>query len=131
MVKKKTIKRKTFRQFVANLRKVNEYKACGLLTHTGRVVILDAVDPQDDLEVVCSIFNDIFQQAHGSAKNVGLEFCSEMLINTPTGIIMIRCSGEDAYAHFHVLLVLSGGANLPRVCLELDNFVAVVMKELA
>ena len=130
--KKKTIKGETLKKFINDLRKVGGYKASGVLTFKGRILARDSVDPKIDLDTVGATFNDLFQQAHEASENVGLEACYETAINTPKGIIIIRCSGPDALAHFHLIVVLGGAdANLSLVKHELDKFLAVVMQELA
>ncbi len=130
--KKKTIKGETLKKFISGLRKVSGYKASGVLTFKGKILARDSVDPRVDLDTVGGTFNDLFQLAHEASENVGLESCYETAINTPKGIIIIRCSGLDALAHFHLIVVLGGDdANLSLVKHELDKFLAVVMKELA
>ncbi|NTV14678.1 MAG: hypothetical protein HGA96_12230 [Desulfobulbaceae bacterium] len=130
--KKKTIKGETLKKFISGLRKVNGYKASGVLTFKGRILARDSVDPKIDLDTVGVTFNNLFQEAHEASENVGLEACYETAINTPKGIIIIRCSGQDALAHFHLIVVLGGAdANLSLVKHELDKFLAVVMLELA
>jgi len=130
--KKKTIKGETLKKFILGLRKVGGYKASGVLTSKGRILARDSVDPKIDLDTVGGTFNDLFQQAHEASENVGLEACYETAINTPKGIIIIRCSGLNALAHFHLIVVLGGEeANLSLVKHELDKFLAVVMLELA
>ena len=101
------------------------------MTFQGRVLVRDSVDPNIDLDVVGATFNDLFEQAHDASERVGLEVCYETAINTPKGIIIIRCSGLDALAHFHLIVILGADANLSLVRFELDKFLAVVMKELA
>ena len=129
--KKKTIKGVTLKRFIINLRKVVGYKASGVLTSQGRILARDSVDPLVDLDTVGITFNDLFQQAHEASERVGLEACYETAINTPKGIIIIRCSGLDALAHFHLIVVLGSEANLSLVKHEIDKFLAVVMLELA
>lgn len=129
--KKKTIKGETLKKFILNLRKVNGYKASGVLTYQGKILARDSVDPQVELDTVGATFNDLFQKAHEASENVGLEACYETAINTPKGIIIIRCSGLDALAHFHLIVVLGAEANLSLVKHELDKFLSVVMKELS
>lgn len=129
--KKKTIMAETLKRLIVSLRKVKDYKACGVLTFQGRILVRDSVDPNIDLDVVGTTFNDIFQQAHEASERVGLEACHETAINTPRGIILIRCSGVDALAHFHLIVILGATANLSLVRHELDKFLTAVMKELA
>lgn len=130
--KKKTIKGETLKKFINGLRKVSGYKASGVLTCKGRILARDSVDPQVDLDTVGATFNELFQKAHEASADVGLEACYETAINTPKGIIIIRCSGPEALAHFHLIVVLGGDeANLSLVKHELDKFLAVVMTELA
>jgi predicted regulator of Ras-like GTPase activity (Roadblock/LC7/MglB family) len=129
--RKKTIKAETLKRLIISLRQAKDYKACGVLTFQGRILARDSVDPKIDLDVVGATFNDIFQQAHEASENVGLEACHETAINTPKGIIIIRCSGVDAPAHFHLVVILGAEANLSLIRHELDKFLAAVMKELA
>ena len=129
--KKKSIKGETLKRFIINLRKVTGYKACGVLTYQGRILARDSVDPRVDLDTVGATFNDLFQKAHEASENVGLEACYETAINTPKGIIIIRCSGLDALAHFHLIVVLGAEASLSLVKHDIDKFLAAVMQELA
>jgi len=129
--RKKTIKAETLKRLIISLRQANGYKACGVLTFQGRILVRDSVDPNIDLDVVGATFNDIFQDAHEASERVGLEACQELAINTPKGIIIIRCSGIDALAHFHLIVIMGSDANLSLVRHELDKFLAMVMKELA
>lgn len=130
--KKKTIKGETLKKFINSLRRIGGYKASGVLTFKGRILARDSVDPRIDLDTVGTTFNDLFQKAHEASENVGLGACYETAINTPRGIIIIRCSGLDTLAHFHLIVILGGeGANLSLVKHELDKFLAVVMAELA
>jgi len=129
--RKKTIKGETLKRFIVGLRKVTGYKACGVLTWQGKILARDSVDPQVDLDTVGATFNDLFQNAHEASENVGLEACYETAINTPKGIIIIRCSGLDALAHFHLIVVIGLDASLSLVKHEIDKFLAVVMQELA
>jgi|GEM_PF-5454109 len=129
--RKKTIKAETLKRLIVSLRKAKAYKASGVLTFQGRVLVRDSIDPNIDLDVVGATFNDLFEQAHDASERVGLEVCYETAINTPKGIILIRCSGLDALAHFHLIVILGADANLSLVRHELDKFLAEVMKELA
>jgi predicted regulator of Ras-like GTPase activity (Roadblock/LC7/MglB family) len=129
--RKKTIKGETLKKFIVSLRKVNGYKASGVLTFQGKILARDSVDPKVDLDMVGSTFNDLFQKAHEASENVGLEACYETAINTPKGIIIIRCSGINALAHFHLIVVMGAEANLSLVKHELDKFLNVVMAELS
>ena len=129
--KKKTIKAATLKKLIIGLRQAKDYKACGVLTFQGRILVRDSLDPKIDLDVVGATFNDIFEQAHDASERVGLEACYETSINTPKGIILIRCSGIDAQAHFHLIVILGAEANLSLVRHELDKFLAMVMTELA
>ncbi len=131
VARKKTIKAETLKRLIIGLRQVKDYKASGVLTFQGRILVRDSVDPKIDLDVVGATFNDIFEQAHDASERVGLEACYETVINTPKGIILIRCSGIDAQAHFHLIVILGAEANLSLVRHELDKFLAMVMKELA
>jgi predicted regulator of Ras-like GTPase activity (Roadblock/LC7/MglB family) len=128
--RKKSIKAETLKRLIVNLRQAKAYKACGVLTFQGRILVRDSVDPNIDLDVVGATFNDIFQQAHEASERVGLEACHETAINTPKGIIIIRCSGIDAPAHFHLIVILGEEANLSLIRHELDRFLAVVMNEM-
>jgi len=129
--RKKTIKGETLKRFIIGLRKVSGYRASGVLNYQGRILARDSVDSRVDLDMVGGTFNDLFQKANEASENVGLEACYETSINTPKGIIIIRCSGLHALAHFHLIVVLGNEASLSLVKHELDKFIAVVMAELS
>jgi len=129
--KKAIIKVETLKGFILKLRKIKGYKASGVLAYTGKILARDSVDPKIDLDVVGSTFNDILQESHEASENVGLEACLEIAINTPKGVIVIRCSGVDAPVHFHLMVVMDSDENLGRVKIELDRFIELVMEEIS
>ncbi len=128
--RKKSIRGEVLKSLILNLRRAKEYKASGVLTFQGRILVRDSIDSQIDLDVVGATFNDIFQRAHEASEEVALEACDELAITTPRGLILIRCSGVNAPAHFHLIVILGSDASLSLVRHELDKFLAVVMQEL-
>ena len=79
--------------FLAGLQKVKGYKASAIMTFRGEVLASHSNDSQIDLREVGKTFNDIFRTAHEASDKIGLKACLEIVINTPKGIIVMRCSG--------------------------------------
>lgn len=113
------------------LKEVKGYKAAGIMNYTGEMLASGSVDSNIDLTLVGATFNDIFRAAHEASKKIGLDTCRETVINTPKGVIVMRCSGVDAKAHFHVIGVMAGDGNQALMKMQIEKMLPAVMDELA
>jgi CheY-like chemotaxis protein len=113
------------------LKEIKGYKAAGIMNFTGEMLVYDSVDPNVDLGLVGATFNDIFRSAHEASKKIGLDACKETVITTPKGIIVMRCSGVDSKAHFHVIAIMSHDGNQALMKMQMEKMVPVVMAEAA
>ncbi len=117
--------------YLQQLKEIKGYKAAGIMNFTGEMLAYDSEDRQIDLGVVGATFNDIFRSAHEASKKIGLDACKEQVISTPKGVVVMRCSGTDAPAHFHVIGVLSSDGNQALMKMQIEKMVPGVMTELA
>ena len=101
------------------------------MEHTGKALATDSIAPNIDLEDVGSRFNDLFRAAHDAAIQVGLDLCDEMTFTTPTGLIVMSCSGINTPIHFHILVILDKDGNQALVKLELDELNPVFKNHLS
>jgi predicted regulator of Ras-like GTPase activity (Roadblock/LC7/MglB family) len=81
------------------------------MNFTGEVLASESNDQNIDLDLMGATFNDIFREAHGACKKIGLEACTEAIIQTPKGTIVMRCSGADEEPHLHAIAILSTDGN--------------------
>jgi len=116
--------------YLSELREVNGYMAAGIMNYTGEMLAMDSADKNIDLGIVGATFNDIFREAHEASKKIGLDACCETAINTPKGVVVMRCSGVDAEAHFHMIGVLSAEGNQALMKMKMEKMVPSIMGEL-
>jgi predicted regulator of Ras-like GTPase activity (Roadblock/LC7/MglB family) len=93
------------------LQGVRGYLGSGLFTYTGDLLGSQSTQASLDLAMTGAKFNDVFRQAHAIAGDLGLEACSEMVITAPLGVVLMKCSGVDAPAHIHAMVVLKVDGN--------------------
>lgn len=117
--------------YLARLQAVKGYKASAIMTFRGELLASHSIDKQVDLGVVGKVFNDIFKTAHEVSEKIGLKSCLEIVINTPRGIIVMRCSGIDVLIHFHLLVVIAADGNLALGKMELEKMMGPIMAGLA
>ena len=117
--------------FLARLQKVKGYKASAIMTFRGESLASHSNDRQIDLSVVGKAFNDIFRTAHEASEKIGLQACLETVINTPRGIIVMRCSGLDALIHFHLLVIMAADGNLALAKMELEKMTEPIQAALS
>jgi len=113
------------------LKEIKGYKAAGIMNFTGEMLASDSTDASIDLGIVGATFNDIFRSAHEASKKIGLEACRETAIATPKGVIVMRCSGVDAKAHFHLIGIMSADGNQALMKMQIEKLVPAIMAELA
>jgi predicted regulator of Ras-like GTPase activity (Roadblock/LC7/MglB family) len=115
---------------LTGLKEIRGYKAAGIMEFTGDMLASDSADPNIDLSLVGATFNDIFRAAHGASKSIDLDACREMVISTPKGLIVMRCSGTDAPVHFHMISVLAADGNQALMKMQLEKAMPAIMAEL-
>ena len=94
-----------------DLKSINGYKASAILDFTGETLVANSASNDIDLEVAGATFNDIFRAAHAAAGKVGLGAATEMVIQTPAGIIVMACTGVQSKAHLHMVCILAKDGN--------------------
>lgn len=115
---------------LAGLKEVKGFKAAGIMNYTGEMLATESADPNVDLDLVGATFNDIFRSAHEASKKIGLDACKETIINTPKGVVVMRCSGVDAKSHFHLIGVMAADGNQALMKMQIDKLVPAIMEEL-
>lgn len=110
---------------------VKGYVASGIMDFTGSVLASHTTTDKINLESVGAVFNDIFRNAHEAARKIGLEACTDTVITTPKGIIVMECSGVDSAAHVHFIVILEAGGNQSLVRMNLQKAVPAVVNELS
>ena len=124
-------KKMALERFLEELKTVKGYKASAVMNFTGEILVSDSVDSNIDLAIVGATFNDIFRSAHEASQKIGLQACQETSIETPKGIIVMRCSGVDEKAHFHMIGILSTGGNQALMKLQMNKMIPTIMEELS
>ena len=117
--------------YLEKIKGIKGYKASGIMTFTGEILASDSVDPNIDLSFVGATFNDIFRSAHEASEKIGLKVCQETAINTPSGIIIMRCSGVKAKVHFHMIAIVAADGNQALVKMEMEKMIPNIMAELS
>ncbi len=118
-------------KYLESLKEIKGYKAAGIMNFTGEMLVCDTDDPNIDLGIVGATFNDIFRSAHEASRKIGLDSCKETVINTPKGVVIMRCSGVDAPVHFHLISILAADGNQALMKMQIEKLVAPIMQELA
>jgi CheY-like chemotaxis protein len=113
------------------LKEIKGYKAAGIMNFTGEMLASDSSEPGIDLSLVGATFNDIFRSAHEASRKIGLDACSETVISTPKGIVVMRCSGVDAKAHVHLIGIMAGDGNQALMKMQIEKMVPAVVDEVA
>jgi len=113
------------------LKEVKGFKAAGVMNFTGEMLASESIDPNIDLALVGATFNDIFRSAHEASKKIGLDACKETIINTPKGVVVMRCSGVDAKVHFHLISIMTADGNQALMKMQIEKMVPAVMQELS
>ena len=122
---------KVLGELLKPLCRIKGYKAAIILTHSGEILARDTVEEGFNLQEIGHVFNNIFKAAHEASEKIGLMACLETTIRTPNGIIIMKCSGVDALAHFHLITVLSSDGNQALARMELEKAVPLILGVLA
>lgn len=118
-------------QHLQSLREVKGYKASGIMDYTGEILAFDSVDSQIDLLLVGATFNDIFRSAHEASRKIGLDACRETVINTPRGIVIMRCSGADSLPHLHFIGIVAADGNHALMKMLIEKLVPAITMQFA
>lgn len=113
------------------LKEIKGFKAAGIMNFTGEMLASESTDPHIDLALVGATFNDIFRSAHEASRKIGLESCKETVINTPKGVVVMRCSGVDEKVHFHIISIMAQDGNQALMKMQVEKMMPAVMEELA
>ena len=115
---------------LGEIKSVKGYLASGIMQHTGELLASDSAASNIDLGMVGATFNDIFRSAHEVCEKIGLEAAQEMVLNTPKGLIIMRCSGVASKAHVHLITILTSDGNQALAKMQMEKAVPGVMGEL-
>ena len=118
-------------KYLESLKEIKGYRAAGIMNYTGEMLVYDTQDPHIDLGIVGATFNDIFRSAHEASTKIGLEACKETVINTPKGVVIMRCSGVDAPVHFHLISILAADGNQALMKMQIEKLVGPILQELS
>ena len=116
---------------IESLKGVKGYKAAGIMTFTGEMLVNDTADSKIDLGVVGATFNDIFRSAHEASEKIGLEACKEAMIQTPKAVILMLCSGVQAKEHFHIISIIAIDGNVALMKMNMEKLVPSITDELS
>lgn len=116
---------------LGELKGVKGYMASAIMNFTGEILTSDSTASQVDLEVVGATFNDIFRTAHEAAGKVGFSAANEMIILTPSGVIVMLCTGVNSDVHLHLVTVLAKDGNQALTKMTMEKIGPKAMAELA
>lgn len=116
---------------LAELKDIKGYKASGIMSFTGELLVSDSVDTAVDLAFTGATFNDIFRAAHTACEKIGLESCREASFATPKGTVLMRCSGTKSKVHCHIITIMAIDGNQALAKMKVDKMVDPIMNELA
>jgi len=110
----------TFNTLLDELKNIDGYLASAVLSFDGLIVVSDSVSEKFDLQEIVVGFNNIFRSGHEVAGKVGFNSLEEAVLKTPNGIIMMLCSGVNADAHLHFIVIVKkdGNQGLAKIMLE-------------
>lgn len=113
--------------YLSDLNSIRGYRASGVMSFSGQMLASNSIDPQINLEILASIFNDTFLVAHEVSTEVNLQAANEIIFKTDQEIIIIICSGIDAKAHIHLLAVLYKDGNLALARMVMEKLLSKLM----
>jgi CheY-like chemotaxis protein len=128
--KTKTMDISTLENMFVSLRRIKGYQTAALMNFSGEILIADSVETEIDLENIGPVFNDVFRTAEEAAEKVGLSSCVELVLKTPTGLVVMCCSGSGSPVHFHLIALLDKDGNQALTKMQLAKLVPLIMKEL-
>lgn len=121
----------TLESMFTNLRCIKGYKTAALMNFSGEILLADVLDAATyDLENIGPVFNDVFRSAEEAAQRVGLNACIELVIKTPSGLVVMSCSGMSASVHFHLIALLDKDGNQALTKMQMAKLVPLILQEL-
>lgn len=90
---------------------INGYLGAAIMDFTGEVLASHSASTVIDLQVAGATFNDIFRAAHAAASKVGFKAASDLVIQTPEGVIVMMCTGIEQKSHLHLITILTKDGN--------------------
>lgn len=121
----------TLQEQLRILRDVEGYLGSALLGFTGDVLVSDAADASLDLEATCAMGSELLRQLHVGGRPARVELCEELVVRAQGAILLARCSGPAARAHFHLLAALGPRGNLALARVKLESLVPKIVERLA
>ena len=114
-----------------DLKGIKGYKASAIMNFTGEALATDSASGDIDLDVVGATFNDIFRSAHEASGKVGFSAATEMVIQTPNGVIIMLCTGANEDIHLHLVTVLAKDGNQALAKMTMEKLGPKAMAELS
>jgi predicted regulator of Ras-like GTPase activity (Roadblock/LC7/MglB family) len=115
--------------YLEEFKGVKGYVASGIMDYTGEILALDSTSPNVKLDVVGAVFNDIFRSAHEASMSIGFEACRNMVLTTPSGVVVMECSGADKAPHLHMIVVLQEGGNQALAKMAIAKVLPLAVKD--
>ncbi len=113
--------------YLNDFKDIKGYLASGIMDFTGDLLASHSTNEAVDLGATGAVFNDILRSAHEASQKIGLEACKGLVITTPKGIVVMECSGTDATAHLHFIVVLEEGGNQALARVTMDKIIPQVV----
>jgi predicted regulator of Ras-like GTPase activity (Roadblock/LC7/MglB family) len=109
-----------FDTLLNELKDIDGYLASAIMNFSGGVLVADSKSEKIDLKTIAEGFNNIFRAGHEVAGKVGFNSLEGAVLMTPNGVIIMACSGVNAAAHLHFIVILKRDGNqaLAKITLE-------------
>lgn len=117
--------------YLEEFKSIKGYLAAGIMDFTGEVLAYHSASDKVNLIATGAVFNDIFRGAHEASGKIGFKACQQMVISTPSGLIVMECSGVDSASHLHFIVVLEEGGNQALARVTLQKIVPQVVKAMS
>jgi predicted regulator of Ras-like GTPase activity (Roadblock/LC7/MglB family) len=106
-----------------DLKEVDGYLASAIMSAKGEVLVADSKSEKIDLKTIAEGFNNIFRAGHEVAGKVGFNSLDGAVLMTPNGVIIMACSGVNAAAHLHFIVILKRDGNQALAKMTLEKIV--------
>lgn len=110
---------------------VNGYVASAIMDFTGEMLATNSSSSTVDLQVAGATFNDIFRAAHAAAGKVGFKSASDLVVQTPEGVIIMMCTGVEQKAHLHLITILAKDGNQALAKMAMHKIAPKAIEQLA
>lgn len=110
---------------------VNGYMASAIMDFTGEMLATHSSSTAIDLQVAGATFNDIFRGAHAAAGKVGFKAATDLVIQTPEGVIVMICTGAEQKAHLHLITILAKDGNQALAKMAMHKIAPQAMQSVA